>query len=61
MGILTVMLVIARGQVLAMEAEAESTAMLVGNDKVEDKFLALETGTGAVLTWQGCCVFRFMG
>jgi hypothetical protein len=35
-----------RVQVLAMEAEAESTALLVGNDKLENKFLALETGSG---------------
>lgn len=33
-------------QVLAMEAEAESTALLLGGDKIESEFLALETGTG---------------
>lgn len=33
-------------QVMAMEAEAESTALLVGNDKLEDKFALLESGTG---------------
>lgn len=32
-------------KVLAMEAEAESTALLVGNDNVESKFAMLETGT----------------
>ena len=33
-------------QVMAMEAEAESTALLVGNDKLENKFAALEAGSG---------------
>ena len=28
-----------------MEAEAESTALLVGNDKIENKFALLESGT----------------
>ncbi len=37
-----------RPQVLSMEAEAESTALLVGNDKLENKFAQLESGTG---TW----------
>mmetsp|Transcript_26071 Transcript_26071/g.56933 ORF Transcript_26071/g.56933 Transcript_26071/m.56933 type:complete len:298 (-) Transcript_26071:715-1608(-) len=32
-------------KVLAMEAEAESTAMLVGSDKLENKFALLESGT----------------
>jgi hypothetical protein len=35
---------------MAMEAEAESTALLVGNDKLENKFAALEAGSGG---WQG--------
>lgn len=29
-----------------MEAEAESTALLVGSDKLENKFAALESGSG---------------
>lgn len=32
-------------KVMAMEAEAESTALLVGNDKLENKFALLESGT----------------
>lgn len=32
-------------KVMALEAQAESTAMLVGNDKIEDKFALLESGT----------------
>mmetsp|Transcript_87574 Transcript_87574/g.178908 ORF Transcript_87574/g.178908 Transcript_87574/m.178908 type:complete len:93 (-) Transcript_87574:194-472(-) len=32
-------------KVLSMEAQAESTALLSGNDKVEDKFALLESGT----------------
>ena len=39
-----------------MEAEAESTALLVGNDKLEDKFALLESGTG-VRKCVGLCVF----
>ncbi len=34
-------------KVMSMEAEAESTALLVGNDKLENKFAALESGSGA--------------
>ncbi len=34
-----------------MEAEAESTALLVGNDKLENKFAQLESGTGAWAVW----------
>ena len=33
-------------KVMAMEAEAESTALLVGSDKIEDKFALLEAGSG---------------
>lgn len=33
-------------KVLAMEATAESTKMLVGSDTVDQKFKALETGDG---------------
>ena len=33
-------------KVMAMEAEAEGVAMLVGNDKLDDKFALLEAGTG---------------
>ena len=29
-----------------MEAESESTAMLVGSDKLESKFALLESGNG---------------
>ncbi len=36
-------------KVMAMEAEAESTAVLVGNNKLEDKFALLESGTGAAI------------
>ncbi|GAX82825.1 hypothetical protein CEUSTIGMA_g10251.t1 [Chlamydomonas eustigma] len=32
-------------KVLSMEAEAESTAILVGNDKLDDKFALLEAGS----------------
>lgn len=32
-------------KVMSMEAEAESTALLVGSDKIEDKFALLEGGT----------------
>ncbi len=37
-------------KVLAMEAQAESTKMLVGSDTVDNRFKALETGTGG---WMG--------
>jgi phage shock protein A len=33
-------------KVMTMEAEAESTALLVGNDKLDDKFAMLEAGSG---------------
>lgn len=42
-------------KVMTMEATAESTAMLGGNDKVEDKFALLESGTVEVRVrvWAG--------
>ena len=33
-------------KVISMEAEAESTAMLVGNSGLDDTFAQLEAGTG---------------
>lgn len=38
-------------KVLAMEAQAESTKMLVGSDTVESKFKALEGGDGGCGAW----------
>ena len=35
-------------KVIAMEAEAEGTAMLVGNNGLDDKFAQLEAGTGVM-------------
>lgn len=37
-------------KVLSMEAQAESTKMLVGSDTIDNKFKQLESGTGA---WRG--------
>lgn len=42
-------------KVLSMEAQAESTKMLVGSDTIDNRFKALETGTGALdgsLPWE---------
>ncbi len=44
---------------MAMEAEAESTALLVGGDQLSSKFAALESGTGELAP--GCAGPRGVG
>ena len=47
-------------KVLTMEAQAESTTLLVGGDGLESKFAQLESGTGKWLSPSHPCSYEYM-